>query len=641
MGKIWNRNRRIARSIGSVSSAVSAFLESREEALVEVAGEPEWEPDLFVDDAASGPSAIDDTGGCGASDGSEDMDDVENVALNDEDENLASHSSTDDEENEKREDDADNLGQQLKEIFSNPSVPRVVVTQVLKALHPHFPELPLDARTLLGVPSVVPISTHNGGSYSFLDLKSLLQSATWIRDDVLIVKMQFNCDGIPPFRSSPLQCWILSCRLVGSAVSKVFPVVLYVGRTKPDEDYFFGKFIADLNEVLDEGIFVNDRLRRFEVHSFICDAPARSFCRGTVGHNHRLACERCRAEGTFNNRRMSYPTTSSSLRTDVSIRIPTEEDEEHRPRVSPLLRVAGLNMVDDFVLDYLHLCLLGVMRKLLFFWMKGPSPRTRLSRLQKLQISERLESIANFIPSCFSRRSRSLASLAYWKGSEYRTFLLYTGPVVLKGILDQAVYRNFLLFSSAMWLLLESDYPDHQRIDTASHLLELFVEHSRDLYGSVFLSYNVHSLLHLCDDVRHKGSPDLWSAFPFESFLYQVKRCIRQGKSPLVQIAKRFWCATVQAEEVSTRISRVRDRFFYVDGKPFEVVERLPESCISGRFLTDQREFSNYPFALSAIGIKRFDSVGPNIFIHSEQLNLRFVCLPCHNSNVVFSLRHT
>ena len=629
------------RSIASVSNTVSDIVGMREmnqqgEAVLEVAGQDESEPEMCVGGAVSAPECTNESD-CSSS--SDQEGEVNNVALDEADRDFRYDSDV--EEQEQRENDTENLAQQLKNIFSNASVPRLVVGQVLRVLRPHFPELPLDARTLLDIPSVVPISTYNGGLYSFTDLKSLLQTATWITDDVSIIKLQFNCDGIPPFRSSLLQCWILSCRLlVGSVVSKVFPLVYYVGSAKPDEEYFFGKFITDLNDVLLEGVSLNGYLRHFQIHSFICDAPARSFCRGTVGHNHRLACERCRAEGTFNNRRMSYPTTSSTLRTDLSIRAPSEEDGEHRPRLSPLLRVVGLNMVDHFVLDYLHLCLLGVMRKLFFFWMKGPSLRTRLSRLQKLQISERLEGISPFIPSCFSRRSRSLASLAYWKGSEYRTFLLYTGPVVLRGIVDQAVYQNFLLFSSAMWLLLEADYPDNQSIEKAAHLLELFVDHSKELYGSAFLSYNVHSLIHLCTDVRNFGSPDLWSAFPFESFLYQVKRSIKQGKSPLVQIVKRYWCQTVQPEKLLARSSTARDRFFYVRGEPFEVVDRLPDFKVLGRFLTDEREFSTYPFALSSIGIRRYGGLGPNSVIDSQDLNRQFLCLPYRNDKVVFSLHH-
>ena len=49
--------------------------------------------------------------------------------------------------------------------------------------------------------------------------------------------------------------------------------------------------------------------------------------------------------------------------------------------------------------------------------------------------------------------------------------------------------------------------------------------------------YNVHSLLHLAANVASFGCLDNFSAFPFESKLYQIKRTVRSGKNPLVQVA--------------------------------------------------------------------------------------------------------
>ena len=59
------------------------------------------------------------------------------------------------------------------------------------------------------------------------------------------------------------------------------------------------------------------------------------------------------------------------------------------------------------------------------------------------------------LPSEFARQPRSLAELDRWKATELRNFLLYTGPVVLKGIIDVNQYRHFLSFSVAIRLLRE------------------------------------------------------------------------------------------------------------------------------------------------------------------------------------------
>lgn len=53
--------------------------------------------------------------------------------------------------------------------------------------------------------------------------------------------------------------------------------------------------------------------------------------------------------------------------------------------------------------------------------------------------------------------------------------------------------------------------------------------------------YNIHCLKHLPDDVRYfKCSLNEISCFPFENFMQQLKKYVRKGQNPLVQVAKRL-----------------------------------------------------------------------------------------------------
>ena len=99
----------------------------------------------------------------------------------------------------------------------------------------------------------------------------------------------------------------------------------------------------------------------------------------------------------------------------------------------------------------MHLVCLGVMKKLLKCWTKGPY---KLSKAQIEKMSLDLELIKLFIPDEFSRKSRSLEDLPHFKATEFRLFLVYTGIVVLKSNLSKEKYKHFLLLHCAVFILL-------------------------------------------------------------------------------------------------------------------------------------------------------------------------------------------
>lgn len=62
-------------------------------------------------------------------------------------------------------------------------------------------------------------------------------------------------------------------------------------------------------------------------------------------------------------------------------------------------------------------------------------------------------------------------------------------------------------------------YENSLIIEYAENLLDSFIVQFCNIFGEDYITYNVHSLIHLSDDARKFGSLDSVSAFKFESFL--------------------------------------------------------------------------------------------------------------------------
>jgi len=175
----------------------------------------------------------------------------------------------------------------------------------------------------------------------------------------------------------------------------------------------------------------------------------------------------------------------------------------------------NVNVVDLFSLDYMHLVCLGVTKRLITLWLnKGPN-NVRLPSWKSKKNTTNLLKIKPCITNDFARKPRGIEEVGRFKATEFRQFLLYTGPLVLKDIITEDCYLNFMTLSIAMRVLLSSDHCKY--LEYAHQLLEYFVKSFQQMYGIAFMSHNVHELLHLVDDYKLYGPLDNCSCFYFET----------------------------------------------------------------------------------------------------------------------------
>jgi len=419
------------------------------------------------------------------------------------------------------------------------------VNGLLKGLKEHtcFNNLPVDSRTLFKIPSHISkeIRIVEPGLYHHFGLANgiLKHAPTNINN----IKVVIGIDGLPLTRSNNNQFWpILAYIIVDNRSTKdVFLVGLYYGKEKPNcSNDFLSDFVKEAKELTLNGIVISNISISISISVFACDCPAKAFILKVKGHNGFSSCTRCIIEGEYINKRVCFPythikPTNRNHQDYINI---IDEDYQVGNEISKLVELSNFDSVLSFSLDYMHLVCLGVMKKLLILWVsKGPlNVRVRSAKLNDL--SKSLLHLNLYITSDFVRKNRVLQELSRWKATELRLFLLYTGPIVLKNIINQACYNNFMALNIAMIILLSPNF--NNLIDYARKLLDFFVKSFQDIYGAHFLSHNVHGLLHLCDDYEQYGPLDNCSTFAFENYMKELKSFVRKHDKPLQQVINRY-----------------------------------------------------------------------------------------------------
>ena len=397
------------------------------------------------------------------------------------------------------------------------------------------------------------VKMGNGSYYHFGVEKELTRNLSVYKELKETVQLQFNIDGLPLFRSSPVDFWPILCRaFLGRSVTSVFPVGLFCGKSKPSSvDEYLNLFLLELNAILQNGIYINDVQVQVRVHSFVCDAPARQYVKKVKGHLGYDACERCEIHGERNDGNepgIKFVDVNCPLRTNDSFRCNSYPNHQKTHECASPLTKLSIDMIRDFPLDYMHLVLLGVVKRMLRLWLgttdfhvtKYSCNFRLLARASSHIISQRVKVCAECVSSEFQRRPRQMDENKFFKAKEFRTLLLYTFPYVFMGLFtnNSQVYDHFMLLVVAFRIMLGRN-PTPNFIAYVRALLHKFVNDMRELYGKTHMTYSVHNLLHVPDDYERFGVLDKTSAFTFESYMQKLKGYVGRGGRELQQAVKR------------------------------------------------------------------------------------------------------
>lgn len=411
--------------------------------------------------------------------------------------------------------------------------------ELLEILRSSHLEVPRDARTLRRTPKDAQKYVMGEGTYVHYGLKEALTDFfignNYNSEEVLI---DVNIDGLPLCKSSNRQLWPILFNVVDT--TEVHLIGVYEGYSKPNSSNAFLKyFIEDMQELATEGFFFERKKYNVKIRSFVCDAPARSFILKVKGHTGYYSCIKCTQKGeVFKNKLVFRPNEISELRTNESFRM--RVNSEHHNQMSPIaLESLDIDMVKQIALDYMHIVCLGVMKSLLHSWTKVKGENFSLSSWKIRELSEKLTSVRGSIPCEFVRKPRHMNDLDRWKASEFRQFLLYTGPFILKNILNEERYTHFLKLSLAIRILLQEENCILNN-RCAEKLLRNFIEHVPTLYNLSLLTCNFHYLIHLHHHVLTLNCTlESTSAFKFENHLRKIKKMVKKSSDAAVQVYNR------------------------------------------------------------------------------------------------------
>jgi hypothetical protein len=207
--------------------------------------------------------------------------------------------------------------------------------------------------------------------------------------------------------------------------------------------------------------------------------------------------------------------------------------------VSVIQAISSFDIISGFVPDFMHSTLLDVARQFANLWfLSSNHDKPRFLSNAKLQLVDSYL-LAQKTPTEIARTPRSLSQRKFWKASEWKSWLLYFSPIVLKNVLPLPFHNHWMLLVLSIHALL-ADHVVPEQLHVAELSLIKFVIYTEKLYGVENVSFNVHLMTHLVESVRQWGPLWVASAFQFKNNNGTLLKMFQGTKFIPDQICKSF-----------------------------------------------------------------------------------------------------
>ncbi|XP_011685304.1 PREDICTED: uncharacterized protein LOC105448453 [Wasmannia auropunctata] len=390
---------------------------------------------------------------------------------------------------------------------------------------------------------------HDGLLY-----KSLIEKIPENRE---ILTCTFNTDGAPIFNNSKQSLWpifIIINELPPNLRGK-YPLLagLLITTKEPNSkimNLFMKSFVRQCEILGDSGIKwknVAGESWNFIIKPLLScvDSVARPVLQNRFQFNGYYGCSWCYSPGKFEENTMRYllQENDPEIRTHTTYLKNMKEAMISNRTIkgvkgfSVLSNLPHFDMIWGFPVEYMHGVLLGVVKQLWKMLIDHKCPIHLTPRQQK-EVNKRLLNITP--PHEIHRSPRSLTGQkCKWKASEWRSWILFYCIPCLTGILDDQAVQHIALLSKTIFILLQTSISEAELSECEYNMLK-FVGLFQVMYGDKYVTFNVHSLLHLVQSIRFSGPLWTTSTFPFENGNYILKQQIHSPKGLYEQISNRF-----------------------------------------------------------------------------------------------------
>lgn len=142
------------------------------------------------------------------------------------------------------------------------------------------------------------------------------------------------------------------------------------------------------------------------------------------------------------------------------------------------------------------------------------------------------------MPHEFPRCIRDLSSLAYWKSSELKVFMLYTGIAALFTSLETKYFEHYCLYVLIIRQMCDSYL--NFNAENSHQLMLIWHQNLQKLYGDYEMTFTAHVHLHLSKQVERFGPLHKISGFVFEGMIKHIKQFITSTRFVGQQVSRRI-----------------------------------------------------------------------------------------------------